>query len=131
MNIHGIGIDIVETKRIEKSIREFGDRFLDRIFTPAERTYCEQMKNSALHYAARFAAKEAVAKAFGTGIGKNLAWTDMEILRNEAGKPFLVLSGVGKEFAKENGIVDVPVSLSHGQDYAVANAIALAAPEPS
>ena len=71
--IFGIGIDVVEVERIEKSIAEFGERFVERVFTQEERAYCESQKRPAIHYAARFAAKEAVAKAFGTGIGKELS----------------------------------------------------------
>ena len=78
MMIFGIGIDVVEVERVESSIAEFGERFVSRVFTEAERAYCESQKRPAIHYAARFAAKEAVAKALGTGIGKELSWLDME-----------------------------------------------------
>ena len=81
MRIFGIGIDIVETARISDSIERFGDKFLDRIYTADEQAYCEKMRFAARHYAARFAAKEAISKTFGTGIGENVGWTDMEILR--------------------------------------------------
>ena len=79
MKIFGIGIDVIEVERIEEAMREFGDRFLDRIFTAEERDYCLNQKRPAIHFAARWAAKEAVSKAFGTGIGELLAWQDMEI----------------------------------------------------
>jgi len=81
MRIHGIGIDLVEIRRIAESIEHHGDRFLDRVFTGRERAYCDAMRFAARHYAARFAAKEAVAKAFGTGIGSRLEWRDMEVDR--------------------------------------------------
>jgi len=87
MTIFGIGIDVVEVGRIRSSMEEFGEAFAKRIFTPAEREYCESQKRPALHYAARFAAKEAVAKAFGTGIGKDLGWLDMEVVRRDSGEP--------------------------------------------
>jgi len=125
MQIYGIGIDIVDTKRIEESISQFGDRFIDRIFTRKERAYCAKMRNPAPHYAARFAAKEAIAKAFGTGIGDKLSWTDMEILRDSLGKPYVVLTGAGKAFAEERGITQIMISLSHSEQHAAANAVAI------
>jgi holo-[acyl-carrier protein] synthase len=125
MRIIGIGIDVVEVERIGSSMAEFGERFVTRIFTEAERSYCSAQRRPELHYAARFAAKEAVAKAFGTGIGKELGWLDMEIVRKESGEPALVLTGAGKAFAEANGIAEVKISLSHAQHYAAANAVAL------
>src|SRR4029077_8281219 len=77
MNVTGIGVDIVETARIRDSLEKFGDRFLNRCFLPDEIAYCRSMKFPELHFAARFAAKEAISKAFGTGIGKQLGWRDM------------------------------------------------------
>ena len=125
VRIYGIGIDIVETERIEDSVAEFGERFLNRLFTEKEQAYCDKMRFSAPHYAARFAGKEAVAKCFGTGIGESLGWTDVEILRDELGKPFVVLSGEGKVFAEENGITEIMISLSHSDNHAAANAVAI------
>jgi holo-[acyl-carrier protein] synthase len=125
MSVFGIGIDVVEVERIASSMAEFGGRFAERIFTAGERAYCEAQKRPELHYAARFAAKEAVAKAFGTGIGKELGWLDMEIVRRESGEPALVLSGGGKVFADARGIVEVKISLTHARHYAAANAVAL------
>ena len=126
MRIHGIGIDIVDTARIQESIERFGDRFIDRIFTESEKAYCSAMTASERNYAARFAAKEAIAKALGTGIGAELAWTDMEILRNANGKPGAKLTGAGKAFMERNGIVEIQISLSHADNHAAANAIAVA-----
>ncbi|MDF1813044.1 MAG: holo-ACP synthase [Verrucomicrobiales bacterium] len=125
MNIYGIGIDIVDTHRIEDSLNEFGDRFINRIFTRREHTYCAKMRYPGPHYAVRFAAKEAIAKSFGVGIGEHLNWTDMEILRDELGKPYVVLFGEGKKFAEEKGITEVMVSLSHSDNHAAANAVAI------
>ena len=126
-NIFGIGVDIVETERIKQSIERHGSSFLKRIFTKAEQDYCDKMKLSEIHYAARFAAKEAVSKSLGTGFGENLAWTDVEVIRTESGKPLIELSGDGKHFAEEKRIVQVMISLSHSDHYAVANAVALTA----
>jgi holo-[acyl-carrier protein] synthase len=125
MKIFGIGIDVVEVERIGSSMEEFGERFAMRIFTEKERAYCNAQKRPELHYAARFAAKEAVAKAFGTGIGKELGWLDMEIVRKGSGEPALVLTGSGKAFAEANGIAEVKISLTHAHHYAAANAVAL------
>ncbi|MBL9155342.1 MAG: holo-ACP synthase [Verrucomicrobiales bacterium] len=121
-SIHGIGTDIVETSRIADSIERYGDRFLDRVFTAAERAYCDGMKHPARHYAARFAAKEAVAKAFGTGFGADLNWTDVEVIRHPGGQPAIVLHGIGRETAARLGIGRIHVSLSHADHYATATA---------
>lgn len=126
MNIFGIGIDVVEVERIASSMDEFGDRFADRVFTAAERAYCEKQKRPEIHYAARFAAKEAVAKAFGTGIGQDLSWLDMEIGRRDSGEPEVFLTGDGAKFAEKNNIAQIKISLTHAQHYAAANAVVLA-----
>ena len=131
MTIFGIGIDVVEVGRIRSSMEEFGEAFAKRIFTPAEREYCESQKRPALHYAARFAAKEAVAKAFGTGIGKDLGWLDMEVVRRDSGEPEMVLSGAGKAFAETNNIREIKISLTHAEHYAAANAVAMAEQNPA
>ncbi|MEM1293884.1 MAG: holo-ACP synthase [Verrucomicrobiota bacterium] len=123
MMIFGIGVDVVENARIRQSIDRLGDAFLDRVFTASERKYCDAMKFSSRHYAARFAAKEAIAKAFGTGIGADLNWTDMEILRRDSGEPYVVLCGRGKDFAKRKCITKIMISLTHTDQYAAANAV--------
>lgn len=125
MNLIGIGIDVVEVSRIRSSFDEFGARFLNRIFTEAEREYCSRQKRPEIHYAARFAAKEAISKAFGTGIGKEIAWLDMEITRRESGEPEVKLTGLAQEFAKKRGASQVMVSLSHAEHYAAANAVVM------
>lgn len=121
--ILGTGVDIIETARIHESIEKFGDRFLNRCFWPAEIAYCQGMKFPARHIAARFAAKEAISKAFGTGIGRQLGWKDMEIRRRDSGEPYVVLHGKGAELAQVRGMTDAFVSLSHCNDYAAASAI--------
>ena len=118
-----IGIDIVETARIRDSLEKFGDRFLNRCFTADEIAYCRSMKFPELHLAARFAAKEAISKAFGTGIGKQLGWRDMEICKRDSGEPFVRLHGKGAELAHARNVTEVLVSLSHCKDYAAANAV--------
>ena len=126
--IYGIGIDVIEVDRIAKSIDEFGERFLQRIFTEDERAYCESHHQPGPYYAARFAAKEAIAKALGTGIGKEVSWLDLEIRRAANGEPSVHLSGNAASFCQQRGIGEIKISLTHARDYAAANAIALRAP---
>ncbi len=125
MIIHGIGIDVVEVERIEAAIAHLGDAFLDRLFTVREREYCGKQKRPALHYAARFAAKEAVSKALGTGIGGQAGWLDMEVERAESGAPKMIFTGRAADFLAAEGIAEVQVSLSHAKEYAAANAVAV------
>jgi holo-[acyl-carrier protein] synthase len=126
MRIHGIGIDVVEVERIAAAIGRHGEAFLARLFTPAERAYCEAKKFPALHFAARFAAKEAVAKALGTGIGGEAAWLDLEVVKDPSGAPRIELSGAAAEFARVSGISSIQISLTHAKSYAAANAVAVA-----
>jgi holo-[acyl-carrier protein] synthase len=121
--ILGLGIDIIEVARIRASHEKFGDRFLQRILRPGEIAYCLSNKHPAPHVAARFAAKEAIAKAFGTGIGRHLGWQDMEIVRKESGEPYVVLHGTGLNLIKERGGRLAHISLSHTQFYAAAVAV--------
>jgi holo-[acyl-carrier protein] synthase len=123
MSVLGIGVDIVEIGRFESAIARSGKAFLDRLFLPSEQSYCSPQREPARCYAARFAAKEAVAKALGTGIGAQLAWRDIEIQRKPTGEPFIVLHGTGAETAKSLGVSRILLSLSHSENYAVANAI--------
>jgi holo-[acyl-carrier protein] synthase len=128
MSIYGIGVDVVEVGRIASAIEDLGDAFLDRLFTAGERGFCDRQKRPELHYAARFAAKEAVAKAFGCGIGGDLEWLDMDIVRLDSGQPVLVLGGAGQRFAERHRITEVKISLAHADCCAVANAIAILGP---
>ena len=125
MRIFGIGIDVVEVARIAAAIQRHGEPFLARVFTAGERAYCESRKVPALHFAARFAAKEAVVKALGTGIGEHAAWTDLDIARDSFGAPKLVLRGAAAAFARDHGITEIKISLTHARDYAAANALAV------
>jgi holo-[acyl-carrier protein] synthase len=121
--ILGIGIDIVEVARIQAACDRFGDRFLKRILRAAEIEYCLSHKHPAPHIAGRFAAKEAISKAFGTGIGKQLSWLDMEIVRKDSGEPFVVLHEGGVALMQERRANKVHVSLSHTQAHASAAAV--------
>ena len=120
MSVLGIGVDIIETERIQNSLARFGERFLHRVFTEGEITYCQSMKYPARHFAARFAAKEAVSKAFGTGIGKAMGWRDIDVRKKSTGEPFVVLAGGAKSLASERNVRDVWISLSHTDHHAVA-----------
>lgn len=121
--ILGIGIDIIEVGRIQASHEKFGDRFLNRILHPNEISYCLSYKAPAPFLAARFAAKEAISKAFGTGIGAKLGWRDMEVARKETGEPFVILHEGGQRLLQERGGRGVLISLSHTQNYAAAVAL--------
>jgi holo-[acyl-carrier protein] synthase len=125
MRVFGIGIDVVEVERIASAIERHGEPFLAKLFTSNERAYCELQNKPALHYAARFAAKEAVSKALGTGIGGQAGWLDLEITRDPSGAPKLVLQGAAADFAHHNGITEIQISLTHAREYAAANAIAI------
>ena len=121
--ILGVGIDIIEVARIAASYEKFGERFVNRILLPDEIAYCQSYKQPAPFLAARFAAKEAISKAFGTGIGAQLGWQDMEIRRKESGEPFVVLHGKGKKLFKSRKAKRLLVSLSHTQNYAAVTAV--------
>jgi holo-[acyl-carrier protein] synthase len=121
--ILGTGIDIIEVARIAASFEKFGERFANRILLPDEISYCLTHKNPAPFLAVRFAAKEAISKAFGTGIGGALGWRDLEIRRKESGEPFVVLHGKGRELFAVRGAKQLLVSLSHTENYAAATAV--------
>jgi holo-[acyl-carrier protein] synthase len=116
-----VGVDIIEIARIERVIRLYGDRFLNRVYTEKER---ERYRNRHQELAARFAAKEATSKALGTGI-IGIRWQEMEVLPNRRGKPVLVLHGRAAERAKELGLTDFSVSLTHSRTDAMAFVVAI------
>jgi holo-[acyl-carrier protein] synthase len=116
----GLGTDLMEIDRIEESIRRFGDRFLHRIFTPGEVAYCLRKKGSAESFAARFAAKEAGAKALGTGISRGISWTEIEVRRSPGERPTLHWSGRAAERARAMGVATTQLSLTHSRTVAMA-----------
>src|SRR4051794_9633897 len=120
MSVVGIGVDLVENARIQHSLDRFGDRFLHRVFTDGEIEYATSMKFPARHLAARFAAKEAVSKAFGTGIGKAMGWRDIDVRKKPSGEPYLVLSGHADELARQRGMKVASITLSHTDHHAMA-----------
>lgn len=125
MSIVGHGIDLVSVSRIGSMIDRHGAHFLGRVYTLAEQSYCERSPKRRLeHYAARFAAKEAVLKAIGTGWRDGIAWTDVEVVLEPSGKPTIALSGKASSIAIIEGISHFHISLSHTGDFAMASAIA-------
>src|SRR5260221_7055027 len=118
--ILGIGIDIIEVAGIQASHEKFGERFLNRILHPNEIAYCLSHKFPAPFLAARFAAKEAISKAFGTGIGAQLGWRDMEVAKRGSGEPYVILHGDGQTLLQKRGGRIVLISLSHTPQHAAA-----------
>lgn len=121
--ILGVGIDLIEVARIRASFEKFGERFVKRILRPGEISYCLLHKDPAPHLAARFAAKEAISKAFGTGIGAELGWQDMEVFRKATGEPAAILHDKGLALLSERGGTRVHISLSHTLQHATAIAV--------
>ncbi|MCB1111897.1 MAG: holo-ACP synthase [Chlamydiales bacterium] len=119
--IRGLGIDIIEVARINKVLEgENGRSFLERVFTSTESDYCRRHRSSAKHFAGRWAAKEAIAKALGTGLREEINWTDIEILNDDQGKPYVILSGrLNQKFENPN----IMISISHCDTHASAVAI--------
>lgn len=130
MQLLGHGIDIVEVARIRELLERHGTRFEQRCFTPAELAYAKHRpKRSAEHLAARFAAKEAVLKAIGTGRRHGINWTDVEVVRRPSGQPTLKLTGEAQVVAERMGVTEWSLSLSHVETHATASAVALGLPE--
>jgi holo-[acyl-carrier protein] synthase len=122
-----VGVDIIEIPRIARAVERWGDRFLRRVYTEAEIARCRERPQS---LAARFAAKEAVGKALGVGVGwgGGLRWTEIEILNNKWGKPEVLLHGDAARLAQHLGLNHWAISLSHSHENAVAMVVAMAAP---
>ena len=123
MSVVGIGVDLVECARIQHSLDRFGEKFLRRVFTDGEIEYSMSMKFPARHLAARFAAKEAVSKAFGTGIGKAMGWRNIDIRKKPSGEPFLVFTEGAEKLAKERGVTSALITLSHTDHHAMATVV--------
>jgi holo-[acyl-carrier protein] synthase len=121
--IVGTGIDLAEIGRIHKSIHRYGSRFLNRIYTAAEQAYCLRKHNSAESFAARFAAKEAGAKALGTGISQGVNWLEIEVVRERGGRPTLKFHGRAAQIAARLGAVHTALSITHTADLAMASVI--------
>ncbi len=123
--ILGLGTDITEVHRIQASLDRYGQPFLDRIYTPGEIAYCQARKKTAAQsYAARFAAKEAAAKALGTGISRGVTWRELEVVRNRGEAPQILLHGRAAEIAQKLGITRLTLSLTHTNALAMAVVVA-------
>jgi phosphopantetheine--protein transferase-like protein len=120
--IKGLGIDLVRINRIEEMIERWGNSFLQKVFTPGEIEYCNSKSRPAIHFAARFAVKEAVIKMLG-GNTAGFKWHDFEVCNNSAGRPELVLSERIEDVIKKAGIETIHISISHEREYAIAQAI--------
>lgn len=117
----GTGIDVVEIERVARSIERYGSRFLQRVYTAAEIAYCQRKRrNAAESFAARFAAKEAGAKALGTGIGFGVTWRELEVGREPAGRPLLLLHGRAAEIAASLGVRHSSLSITHTRTQSMA-----------
>jgi holo-[acyl-carrier protein] synthase len=123
MAIYGVGVDIVEIDRIKGAVERWKRRFIKRLFTQEEINYCTEKKDPYRCFAARFAAKEAVLKALGTGWGDGIGWLDIEILNTRSGKPWVKFRDRAEEFMKLRSLKKVFISLSHSRDYAAAVAV--------
>lgn len=121
----GIGTDIIECVRIAQMIEKHGEIFLTRVYTQEEIAYCSGRKAANQHYAGRWAAKEAVLKALGTGWAHGIQWTDVEVVNQQGGKPNIVLSGKAREIGGQQGIDEMMISISHCRHYATAYATAV------
>jgi holo-[acyl-carrier protein] synthase len=114
---NSLGTDLIQIKRIKKALNRWGDRFLNRVFTPGEIEYCQRKKAPEVSLAARFAAKEAAMKALGTGLSDKVSWKDFEVIRDQRGKPDMKLS---ENIKKKIGNRKILISLTHTREYALA-----------
>ena len=121
--IVGTGVDLAEVPRIKASIERYGEKFIRRIYTPAEIAYVERKANKYERYAARFAAKEAGMKAIGTGWRRGVAWQDFEVANLPSGKPTLLLHGVAAGFAEKLGVKHISLSITHTAELGMAHVI--------
>jgi holo-[acyl-carrier protein] synthase len=131
MNVLGIGTDIIECLRIAHMIERHGELFINRVYTPHEIRYCQSRKQATQHFAGRWAAKEAILKALGTGWRKGISWRDIEIRNVPGGKPVVGLRGGARDMVEKLGIREMLISISHCRSHATAYALALGAEPPS
>ena len=130
-DIIGIGTDITECLRIARMIERHGEMFINRVYTPEEVRYCQSRKQATQHFTGRWAAKEAILKALGTGWSQGITWRDVEIRNEPGGKPVVAVRGGAKEVVQQLGIAKLLVSISHCRTHATAYAIAVGKVENS
>jgi holo-[acyl-carrier protein] synthase len=121
----GLGADITECLRIARMIERHGELFINRVYTPEEIKYCQNRKQSTQHYTGRWAAKEAILKALGTGWRKGISWRDIEVRNEPSGKPVVAVRGGVKDVVEQLGITEIQVTISHCRSHATAVAIAI------
>ena len=122
--IYGVGLDIIEIKRIKKSLEKYSSRFENKVFTDTEIDYCQSQADPGKHFAARFAVKEAVSKSLGTGISRDVGFKDIEVVNQASGKPIVRMMGQGKKLFEKLNLKSIHISISHDRHYAIAHAIA-------
>ncbi len=125
MQVVAHGVDLVHIPRIARVWQDHGQRFLDRVYTPAEQKYCLALRDPVIRLSGRFAAKEAVMKALGTGWRGGVEWTDIETLPDPLSRPLVTLHGATADLARTLGIAQLVISISHSGDYAMASALGL------
>lgn len=123
--IIGIGTDITECLRIARMIERHGELFIDRVYTPEEIRYCQRHKQTTQHFAGRWAAKEAILKALGTGWRRGISWRDVEVRNEPSGKPTVAVRGGAKDVVEQLGIAEIQISISHCRSHATAFAVAI------
>lgn len=131
MKVLGIGTDIIECLRIAQMIERHGELFINRVYTPYEIRYCSSRKQATQHYAGRWAAKEAILKALGTGWRRGISWRDIEVRNDSQGKPVVGLRGGARDLVEQLGIREMLVSISHCRSHAMAYALAMGNEEDS
>jgi len=130
VNVVGIGTDIIECLRIAQMVQRHGEQFIQRVYTPHEIQYCQARKESTQHFAGRWAAKEAVLKALGTGWVRGISWRDVEVRTETSGRPSILLRGGARAVCDQLGITEVLISISHCRSHATAYALALGTDGP-
>lgn len=123
MRIIGIGLDLVKIERIRALAERWRERFLERLYTEAERRYCFERVSPYASLAGRFAAKEAILKAMGTGWSAGISWQDIQVVNDRSGKPVAQVQGRAGALLREAGVTDIHISLSHDADYAIAQVV--------
>ena len=125
MNVIGLGTDVIECLRIAQMIERHGELFIQRVYTKHEIEYCSSRKAATQHYAGRWAAKEAVLKALGTGWARGIGWRDIEIRNDDSGRPTIALAGGARQVCEQLAVADIMISISHCRSHATAYALAV------
>ena len=125
VSTHAVGIDVIEIDRVGEVLARILERFLARVYTPEEIQYCQRRKQATQHFAGRWAAKEAILKALGTGWRRGISWRDIDVRNEPSGKPTVAVRGGAKDVIEQLGIAEIQISISHCRSHATAFAIAI------